>query len=154
MLTTQKDLIKQLNKLRVIAPSADSAARGRALIFIEGEPRRFPPVLAWASVFALIILVFSVSYQTLISPATNIISASLNSDQLNQEFNNLSINIELKDISYRQNVNQAIASAISEIESNEARHLNPDVLKSEEQNLNINSTTDPQIDQLLKTIIL
>jgi hypothetical protein len=73
---------------------------------------------------------------------------------LASEFANLNVNIELQEISYRQDVNRTITSAISEISSDSARHLNEDVLNSENEKLNLDeSGTDPQIDRLLDELI-
>lgn len=154
MLTNQNDLIKQLNKLKTITPDQGVAARGRALIFVAETPRRISPLFLWASAFALTLLIFSISLIRNFENSKANIAASLNPDQISQEFNNLSINIELKDITYRQDVNQTIASALTEIGTNQAQHLNPDVIQSEAQGLNLDSGTNPQIDELLKTIIL
>ncbi len=153
----QKEIIQKINKLKQILPSPELATRGRVMIFANDLPhnnnnRRVAPWLIWASGFALAILVAAVSITNL-NNSNQALAASLNPEKLTQEFNDLTINIELQNISYHQDVNQSIASALNEIGSNQAKHLNPDILQSEEQNLNLNSGTNPKIDQLLNKII-
>jgi len=73
---------------------------------------------------------------------------------LNQEFTSMKINIELEDIDYSQNVNQTIASAISEISNNKGNHLNQGILQSENNDLNLDVTSSSsEIDQLLDKVI-
>jgi hypothetical protein len=72
-------------------------------------------------------------------------------EALSNEFNNLSVNIELRQITYNQNVNQTISSALTEITNNKLNHLNPAVLQSESSSVDPTAApaSNPQIDALL-----
>jgi len=50
-------------------------------------------------------------------------------------------------------VNKAIASALNEIQNTSVRHLNNSLLKSEEADINLNDSINPQIDELLEKAI-
>ena len=66
----------------------------------------------------------------------------------------MNINVELQEISYRQDVNKTISSAISEIGSTNANHLNKDVLNAESEKFNLDALeSNPQIDRLLEQVI-
>jgi len=86
-------------------------------------------------------------------PGKQVSSASLDSQKLNQEFNNLSINIQLDEISYRQDVNQTIASALSEISGTNAKHLNSSILEKEISGLKINQNQNGEIDEMLESVM-
>ena len=153
MLTTQKDLINKLYQLRTVKPDASFATRSRSLIFAMEKPvYRWSLFWSLAGAVALIMLIFAVSFSNF-GGSVPTVSASLNPDKLSQEFNNLSINIELREITYHQAVNQTIASALTEITDNRTKHLNSDFLKSEEQSLNPDSIMNPAIDELLNQVI-
>ncbi len=149
-------IIRQLRKLRSIEPDSGfmSVSRRTILAFRKQEP-----IFAWpsfsfklAGAFAglVAVLITSIALFSGNSASTALASPEV----LNKEFSSLNINVELQEIDYRQNVNQTITSAISEISSNKASHLNQDVLNSESNNLDLNASgTDPQIDQLLNSVI-
>jgi hypothetical protein len=119
--------------------------------------RKQEPVFTWpnlrlAGAFASLVAVLLTSIFLFSGDSASTALAS--PEVLSKEFSSLNINIELQEIDYRQNVNQTIASAISEISDNKTRHLNQDVLNSENKNLDLDVMgTDPQIDQLLDSVI-
>ncbi|OGG42322.1 hypothetical protein A3I34_01760 [Candidatus Jorgensenbacteria bacterium RIFCSPLOWO2_02_FULL_45_12] len=88
------------------------------------------------------------------SPSQNMAIASLESAAINEELKSLSINIQLKDISYSNNADSIISSAITEIGNTDARHMNPAVLKNEEEDM-ISEYTDKseEIDKLFNEIL-
>lgn len=147
-------IIRQLKRLSAIMPDRNFAAVSRRTILAL---KINEPVFAWPNlrfVSALVSFVAVVAVSVVLFSGNNASTALASPEVLNQEFNNLNINIELKEVDYRQNTNQTIASALSEISDNKVRHLNQDVLRSESGNLDLNSDgTNPQIDQLLDKVI-
>jgi len=152
----EKDIIQQLHSLRLIEHDSQFKERSRSLILshkIEKERKFFTlPTWIWAGAFAALLLSFSI-YRLFFAPAAISLS-SFDAQTLADEFNNLKINIQLEEISYQQSINQAMASAFSEITNGETRHLNPTLLESEKKNLNLEETPNPEIENLLHQILL
>ncbi len=149
----KNDILEQLKDLKRIAPDPDFAARTKRLILATSAPRRpfgifaaWPKVALGAAVLAALVLVIE-------APGAPKAVPIASAEALNNEFTNLSINIELKQVSYNQDVNQTIASAISEITTNKLSHLNPAVLQAESAGLNPGvPASDPKIDDLLNQV--
>ncbi len=147
-------IISQLKRFKEIEPDAHFAAGSRRVIlaFKKQEPVFIRPNLRLVGVFAGIVAVLTASIFLFSGNSASTVLAS--PEVLSQEFNSLKINIELKGIDYRQNVNRTIASAISEISDNKVQHLNQSILKSESDSLNFDANgTNPQIDELLNKVI-
>ena len=157
-----KEITTQLKKFRAIEPTG--AFRDKTLsLILQNRPHQAPSgawprparVLSWswlwAPALASIILAITIGGRLLSAkPALS----SFNADGLRSEFNGLEINIELKEISYRQGVSQEIASAITEITDNRTRHLSPSLLESEASNLNLDAGGSSEIDELLNQLTL
>jgi hypothetical protein len=146
--------IRQLKRLKSIEPDLSfvSSSRRTILAFRKQEPVFTWPSFRLAGAFAGLVAMLITSIALFSGNSASMAIAS--PEVLSKEFSSLNINIELQEIDYRQNINQTIASAISEISNNKARHLNQDVLSSESDNLNLDTAgTDPQIDQLLNSVI-
>lgn len=149
------DLTTQLKKLRGITPDPDFSRRSKSVILaLHSHPHatmfRMPFALFTAGVVAMVLLVAVVVF-----PATrpSVSISSLNADRLAQELNTLNISVQLKEIRYQQVSNQEIASAINEIGDTRTRHLNSDVLRSEQERIEPQKTANPEIDQLLEQVI-
>lgn len=146
-------IIRQLKRLKAIEPNPGFTASSRRMILaLEKEP-----AFVWSNfrlAGALAGLVAVVAASVFLFSGQSATTAFASPEMLNQEFNNMNVNIELREISYRQNVSQTISSAISEISTNKLSHLNQDVLNSESNGFDLEtSNTDPEIDQLLNKLI-
>jgi len=153
-----QDLIKKLNNFKQIEPDAAflEKCRGRILALSSKPEKRFVlswPVFALSGTFVAIVLIGVLSL-AFIFPEQRVSSASFDSQKLNQEFDNLSINIQLKEVKYHQDVNQTIASALSEISGTKTKHLNSSILEKEKNDLEINQNQNGEIDEMLKSIVL
>lgn len=148
-------IILQLKRLREIEPEAGFAAGSRRTILAFKKEQ--PPVFAWPNLrmvgaFAGLVAVLSASIFFFSGQSAK--EALASPEVLNNEFAALNINIELQEISYRQDVNKTISSAISEIGSTNVNHLNEDILNSESERFNLDAPeSNPRIDQLLQKII-
>lgn len=147
----QNDIFEQLKDLRSVAPDADFAARTKRIILAEPRGRAvWPTLVGWPKVVFGGLATAAVLLLAVILPGMPKTVPIASAEALNNEFNGLSINIELQQISYNQNVNQTIASALSEITTNKLNHLNPAVIQAEGNSLDPNlPASDPQIDALL-----
>ncbi len=147
-------LTTQLKRFRVIEPTPAFRHKTLSLI-LDNKPRktwsfRFNWILAPA--LASLVLVVVIGGRILgAKPALS----SFSSEGLQNEFDNLSINIDLKEISYHQSVNQEIATAITEITNNKTSHLSPSLLQQESdaQNINFDSPNSNEINNLLDQVI-
>lgn len=158
----QYDPITQLKQLKNIEPDTRFAERNR-LFLLSQKPSfsilhlflsRKSLVLtgSFVSLAAIFLLLSAVLFTTK-NPA---LSSLDNSTKLDQELNNLSINIELKEISYKAGANQIITAAITEISNTQTKHLNPSILNSESKMLDPFENTqndNNNIDRLLERII-
>ena len=147
-----QEIKTQLKKFRLIEPG--EAFRKRALnSMIEEKPEArwaFNWRSLWAPALASLALILVIGGR-LISARPSL--ASFNPEGLRNEFNGLNINIELKEISYRQSVNQEIASAITEIADNKTRHLSPSLLEEEASDVDWSEEGNSEIDDLLNQVI-
>ncbi len=153
---TNKGIITQLKKLRFIEPDPAFVRSSRSLILSTNRVLARPRIWLWASAatvtFTLFIIVAAASYHTFFSPKLTL-SSSFNSESLEQEFSNLTINIQLEEIKYQQKMNQAIVSALNEIQNTHPSHLNNSLLKSEEADIYLDESINPRIDELLEKAI-
>lgn len=149
-------LIQQLKKLKGISPDPRFGHTSKFLIFKETAAPRphfsFAQFLNWktgsvVALASLTLIIFSVI------PSTSLVARALDTEDLTEEFTTLSINIELKKISYDQAVGKTVASALNEV-STESAHLNARVLESEMNALLKESETQRDVDELLKTLTL
>lgn len=144
------DTIAQLKVLKNIAPNEEFARRSRALLIAHPPERRsmfFMPryfKLAGVLTFAALLLVLSPLFPSS-QPA---LSSSLDATRLAGEFNNLAVNIQLREIRYQQGANQTVASAVNEIADTRTNHLNPSTITKEMPTL-AEDETQKNIDTLL-----
>lgn len=150
-----QDLIQKLNNLKFIEPDAVFVKKCRSEILALKPRKPFAfawPVLIWSGGFAVLLIAAILSFTT--TTQKQLPTTSLNSHKLNQEFDNLTINIQLQEIRYQQNINQTIASALNEIGDTNTKHLNSSILEKEKSDLlNVNQSQNPEIDQLLESVI-
>ena len=153
---TNKEIITQLKKLHSIEPDPAFIRSSRSLILSTNRVPARPRIWLWAGAatvtFTLFIIVAAASYQTFFPPKLTV-SSSFNSESLEQEFQNLTINIQLEEIKYQQKVNQAIVSALNEIQNTHPSHLNNSLLESEEADIYLDESINPRIDKLLERAI-
>lgn len=148
------DLIQQLKKLRAIEPDTMFVAHSRSAVLNYKKPSpRFvfttPHFIGTAFAFAVFMLLI-ISFIQRSSP---VLSSSLNPKNLSEEFENLSINIQLTEIKYNQTMNQTIASALTEISDTRTRHLNSSLLESEKDALESPNDYNNDIDVLLDRVL-
>ncbi len=151
---------RQLKTLNAIAPDREFAARAKARIVGETRtapsftlPRvALPHISFWsyagAGLTAMLLLVITAIPLAFPNPT----AASLNPENLVNEYGNLPINIQLKEITYEQGVNQAIASALSEVSDTKMKHLNASLLKAEQPTSTLDTTTT-DVDAMLQQIM-
>lgn len=149
-------IITNLGRLKLIEPDPVFVKTSKSII-LRAEPKvglflYFPRFVPLSSILALLlfIIILSFSFFSVSRPA---LSSSFDSNNLAREFNGLTINIELQEIAYQQKTNQAIASALNEIQDTNVKHLNQSLLESEEDSFNLQNTTDPRIDEMLRSVI-
>lgn len=155
----KNDVTKHLKKFRYIEPESDFQARSRELIlgtrqnfslsFALRNPiamGAFAAAGAFAIFFAMVLMT-----QTGVEPKLSSLDSAV---ELGEEFNDLTISIELKEISYQTTANQTIAAAIDEIIDEKARHLNRGILEEEQSLLNdMDSENERDVDMLLNQVI-
>lgn len=148
-----KHIINHLQTFKNVTPDSDFAANTRRLVLaIHPSPYRLP-LWVWGISFAAVLLAIISSGLLITSPP--VISSSLDSELLRQEFNELDINIHLKEVTYQQDINQTISSALTEISNVQISHLNPSILKSEEERIREleEESEASEIDALLDKVI-
>ncbi len=117
----ENKIIKNLKQLKKIEPDSEFVRQTRYLIL----GRNGSQSLSFGSAFNLkwyflapALLVFLVAvFSVKVLPAiqTREISERFTPNQLNSELQALNIDIQVKEISYRQNINQTIASVLDEL---------------------------------------
>jgi hypothetical protein len=112
----------------------------------------FKPMHAFSGAFAVIAVAF-LAFYLFNSGSGAGKTASLDPQNLLQEINGLSAGIEVGQLSYQDDANQTIASALNEITNTKTRHLSNALLQNEEDGLNLNDSTNPQIDNLLNQVV-
>jgi hypothetical protein len=157
---------QQLKRLRDITPDAAWSAKTKRAVFASRAPEvltpRIPvsifsfPRLLWVGVPVVVLMLLFTSVYFFASPSQGAIS-SLDKDNLNTEFNSLSLNVHLQSVSYKDSANSAVASALQEITDTGAKHLSPALLESEIEILQLDTnlpTQEKSIDELLNEVIL
>lgn len=150
----KQEIIYKLNKLKGIEPDPTFVKKCRFLILEKASQKPVLvlwPRLIWIGALAGLLLI--IALPNLIN-RKQLNAASLNNvERLSREFNELTINIQLKEISYQQNINQAIASALTEISDTQVKHLNQSVLQEENNNFNVPDDQNQKINDLLDKVI-
>jgi len=142
------EIISQLKKLNAIQPDPVFARHTRRKII--ADKNRFFGIPVSPRVILMGSLSFAILVITLIVPVAfpgQQVPAALSADAINKEYDNLSINIRLKEIIYDQTAQQTISSAINEITETKGKHMNTGVLKAESAGiLNSNDVMNSEID--------
>ena len=150
----KQELIKELIKLRSIEPNRAFVKKCRLLILEKTAQK--PVIVLWPRIVwigALAGLLLIITLPNLIS-RKQLNTASLNNvEKLSREFNEMAINIQLKEISYQQNINQAIASALTEISDTQIKHLNQSILEKEDNGFDVSNNQNQEINDLLNKVI-
>ena len=151
----------QLKALKAITPDREFAVRakrailGEERIALHAVPRFAMPRLSswgWLGAGLTTAMLVVVTIVPLAYPEPTF-SASLNPENITKEYGNLPINIQLKEISYEQRVNQTIASAITEVSDTKVKHLNADILKTEQRGAALSESSTTDVDALLEQIM-
>ncbi len=149
----------QLKQLKAITPDRDFAARAKLQI-LGGER---PAIVtlphfsmsrsswAWIGAGLSIALIAVVMMIPLAFPEQTY--ASLDVGNIANEYGNLPINIQLKEISYEQNVNRTIATALTEVSDTKATHLNAEILKTEQAQTALPESSTTDVDAMLQQIM-
>lgn len=161
----EDNLVLQLKKLRAVGPDTAWSANVRRVVLASRmtttaipalvRPRIFsrtfwfvaPAVAAFALILVLIPPLFSDSGSVAMS------QSSLNPENIQEELNGLSINIQIKEIRYQETAQKTVASAISEITDTEMPHLSPSLLENELPPLELTSPRNESIDSLLDKLL-
>ena len=61
--------------------------------------------------------------------------------------------MQLREVEYNKSIETTIASALKEISSDEAKHLNPSLLQEEKGDVNEIDDVSQQIDKLLQEVL-
>lgn len=154
-----KDIIQKLINLQSIKPDAAFLAHSRNLIFTEKQ--KFSPTYTLREYFnkpifvaVSLCMVFVIGTSVMFLSTRNTSLSSLQqTNNLQEEFQNLSINIQLKEISYSSDANEMITAAITEISDTKTRHLNQDILESEKNLIQPEGTSETKIDTMLDQVI-
>lgn len=150
----------QLKQLKAITPDRDFAARAKLQI-LGGERQTVVAALprfsvsrsswAWLGAGLSTALIAVVMMIPLAFPEQTY--ASLNVENIANEYGNLPINIQLKEISYEQNVNQTIATALTEVSDTKIKHLNTEILKTEQAETLLPESSTTDVDAMLQQIM-
>lgn len=144
-------IIHKLKKLNTIEPSPLFREKSRGLVLcVTPRPVIDWKSLVWAGVFSMALLLLVV-VKTLTGAGSS--PVSLDTDRLKGELRNLSINIQLNEIAYGQRVNQTIAAAIDEITNDQIKHLNKNLLESEDDAINLEESNGSEVDTLLEKVL-
>jgi len=152
-------IIQQLKKLRNIEPEREFLVKSKNVILLSNinQPKFF--LRKYAGWLSLSFAVFCLVLIFIVYPIRKSSLPIASAETLSREFEDLSINITLKNVNYSQNMNQTINSAISAIANNKAAHLDHIVLEQEFQKIennnssSTNQTSTDQIDNLLNQIL-
>ncbi|MEX0690147.1 MAG: hypothetical protein WD095_01750 [Candidatus Paceibacterota bacterium] len=143
--------IKKLEILKSVRPDNEFKDSTRRLILATTpEVKVFSlPKLAFSAILAVAILAVT---GLGIFDSKHPVLASF--DELKQEYEDLTSTLEIEEIEYRQNVNNTISSALKEISSSEASHLNQSLIEEERDQINfMEEDNEEEVDDLLNQII-
>ncbi|KKT90821.1 MAG: hypothetical protein UW92_C0025G0003 [Candidatus Jorgensenbacteria bacterium GW2011_GWA2_45_13] len=152
----------QLKKLQAIRPDEGFVLRTRQAILLEKPRMSWGYILktheiASAGVFvfaAATLFLLASSGTTTFTGGKPVLSSLQNTNGLQQELSDMNISIQLNEISFQTDADKAITAAITEIADTKTSHLNPEMLKFEQNTTVPESGSNPKIDELLKTILL
>jgi len=153
----KENIIQHLKTLSESAPSPSFARGSKALIVSSPQNRPFffyalKPAVFAALTFSLV-AAFGIYFAGTAGNGGVPEYVSLDSQNLRDEFDTLQLSITLDEIAYRQTVHRTIASALTEISSDDVAHLNRSVLETEQNSFDIDTSSNSEIDDLLETII-
>jgi hypothetical protein len=151
-------LIKKLKSLESIRPDAAFVSRTRNIVLERTQPTRvafFRVQWVHRGIFsfagaAVAILIGFLIFEPFGSSVT---ATSLENTQLSNEWSSLSINIQLKEVSYNNNAERIIASAINEIQDTNTRHLNASLIQEEREMLGTQEVKNNAIDDMLNQVL-
>lgn len=143
-----KDLIKQLNSLKNIEPDRGFVFSARKIILVEKSVSERMPSWVWGFGFAL--LIFAIMGSGFLFPSEPQISL-LDSEILKEELRGISLSLE--EIEYRQEIDTTIVSALSEISTSQAKHLNLRILELEQELIKGLNGENSEIEEMLDSII-
>ncbi len=156
----QKDLQKKLNILKEIEPRESFVSQGRFLISLQPAAKANKKVSAWpwlifTGAFASLLLLANVFLDLTIAQPR--LSLFFNQNDLRNEFTKMALDLQLPEISYRQNIDDTILLALNEISDSQTNHLNTTLLQQEkgtlENNNNAASQSSGEIDALLEQVL-
>lgn len=166
----EKELLKTLYKLGAIEPDNVYAAKNKATLLAEIAKtpetpevivikktnwvfNHLPQLVGVTAVIALAVVISSLSSYN--RSHNNVVTTSLDMSQLQKEYSALAIDIHLDNITYSEEIESTIAQAVQEIQDTPTKHLNPQIIESENNILNeIDYGPNKKIDQLLNEIVL
>jgi hypothetical protein len=82
------------------------------------------------------------------------LSSLKDADKLSKEAAELPISIELEEVNYRNNTNEVITAAITEIRDTNVSHLKEGPIQSEIDDIQKAGTANDEIDRLLENVTL
>ena len=152
----QMNIIEQLKTLKYIKPSEEFAFLSKQAILQTSRRRAFDfsfffrplYVGGFASVFA-----FLLALSFILPKSQEQVYASLDLKDLTSELDDVTISVQLREIEYNKSIETTIASALKEISSDEAKHLNPSLLQEEKGDVNEIDDVSQQIDKLLQEVL-
>lgn len=158
-------LILQLKKLRAVGPDTAWSANARRVVLASRASSTALPVLERPRIFSrtfwlvapalaafALVLVFVPAFFG-DSGSVAMSQSALNPENIQEELNGLSINIQIKEIRYQETAQKTVASAISEITDTEMPHLSPSLLENELPPLELTSPRNESIDSLLDNLL-
>lgn len=155
----QKEIVQKLNILKTIEPSESFVNRTRLTIAIQSRQQSRKtfvwPWMIFTGAFAAVLLVANVFLNlSIVQPR---LALFFNQNDLRNEFTELALNLKLPEISYQQNIDDAIVLALNEISDSQPNHLNTSLLQKEGRDLenkNGNQDQGEEIDALLEKVII
>lgn len=158
---THREITEKIKMLQRIEPDAVFRARVKTELLSLPPKKKLLFLTRFSSKNINILRVFSfggaavaaiVMTFVFFAPARTPAIASLENSQLVDELSGFSINIQLEEIAYRNAADQIISSAITEIRNTEIKHMNPSVIKEEQEKLDDIHVRNVEIDELLNKI--
>jgi len=153
-----KKIISQLKELKTIEPPLLFIQNSRQTIFLSTPPQAkiwaWPTKLAWG--LGLILVFLGLFYLGFVSFQKPSLSKNFDPKFLEREFESLTVNFQLQELSYHQQINQTIAAALSKINEND-NQLNTQALKNEKEKIDQlleSNYPSSQIEELLNKIVL
>lgn len=161
-----QELKAHLKRMKAIEPDRSFAVRAKYEILARNnkeDSRAFTlpafsfqftraSLLTWGGIGLTAILLGIVVATPILFPKPTL-SASLSTDTLLSEYGNLPINIQLREITYDQTVNQTISSAITEVRDTKTQHLSSDLIAAEAKTAATPAASTTDVDALLNQVI-